>query len=427
MSKPKQELSSQEAKEKIKAGEELSDFKIDRLSLTKVSIDSPIHIVDCEIGTLDLNHATVLENVTIRRCKIKMLVVSEARFEKKFDFKKSSVGRGRLQRTYFGGPSFFSEAVLAFCSFHKSTFVGPSDFSRCNFLGDATFTDVTFQDNVKFVHSLFKESGVFANAVFQEKADFKHITCRKDMDFSHSSFQGDLLLMNSVVELSLSLLKSNMSGKTDFSSISVGRTLNLLGVTVGENQGFRFINANANPIVFQRDVVEGHVWPEQGGDYLGASREYGFLRTAFEYINRFEDEDWAYYQFKRNERRGRPLSMNPVHLIQRAGNFLFLDIGCGYGTKPFRTLGVIATLVLFFAMCYFMGGMPAPAENLYGLSSPGLNKFMHSLYTSLLAFSGSLADVKLTGFLRILSMLEYMLGVLFMGLFVVAFSRKVIR
>ncbi len=427
MAKEKIEISSQEAKDKLKAGEELSGFHIERLTYSKNEIDFPIHIVDCTIGTLDLNHAIVKEDITIRRCRIDMCVLSEASFHKKFDFKKSSVGRGRFQRVEFQGNANFSETVLAYTSFHQSTFGQKSDFSRSTFVGDGTFSEVTFHDYTKFIYGQFKDRGIFNRCNFLERADFKHIVVNKDMEMNNATFRSGLFLMGAVIHLSLSMSGCEFHGRTDLSSLTVGRSLSLLDVTVGKDQGFRFLNANANPIVFQRDVVEGHVWPESEGDYAGAAREYGFLRTAFEHINRFDDEDWAYYQFKRNERRGRPMTSNPIDWTIRAGNFLFLDVGCGYGTKPFRTLGVMGVLMAFFALCYFIGGLPVPNGVTYGLSSPLFNQVVHSMYGSLLAFSGSLADVKLNGLLRLLGMIEYLFGVVFMGLFIVAFSRKVIR
>lgn len=103
-------------------------------------------------------------------------------------------------------------------------------------------------------------------------------------------------------------------------------------------------------------------------DAESAAREYGFLRTAFQDINRFEDEDWAYY----------------------------VSFGPNVATED------------------------------YGFS-PAANRWIHALDTSLIAFSGAYADVRLEGRMQWLAMCEYLVGVVFLGLFVVAFSRKVIR
>ncbi|TNE48875.1 MAG: pentapeptide repeat-containing protein [Deltaproteobacteria bacterium] len=426
MATEKPELSAHEVKEMLKEGQEVSGAYIPRLNLSKMQLDFPIQIVDCEIGTLDLNRADVPDKVTVRRCKIDMCVLSEATFHDKVDFKKCSIGRGRFQRVTFEQTVNFSEASLAYSSFHQSEFKDKTDFSRCTFVGDATFTEVNFASNVKFIHSKYKERGIYHKCQFHGKADFKNIEVAKDMELKGSTAHSELLLNSSVIQLSLNLIGAHLEGKTDFASVSVGRNLSLTGVTVGEDQSFRFINSSAGTIVFEREIVEGHVWPEQEGDYAAAAREYGFLRTAFEHINRFDDEDWAYYQFKRNERRGMPMSYNPIDLLMRAGNYLFLDIGCGYGTKPLRTLAVIAIIVAFFGGFYLLG-VPVPPGVDYGVSWPAFNKVMHSLYCSMLAFSGSVADAQLKGGFRLLGMIEYALGVVFMGLFIVAFSRKVIR
>lgn len=426
MATEKTELTAQEVKDMLKAGEEVSNAYIPRLNLSKTQLDFPIQIVDCEIGTLDLNRADVPHKVTVRRCKIDMCVLSEATFHDKVDFKKCFVGRGRFQRVTFEQSANFSEASLAYSSFHQSVFKEKADFSRCSFTGDATFTEVTFEAPVKFIHSRYKERGIYHNCTFHNKADFKHIEVTKDLELKGATANAELLLNSSVIQLSLNLVGATLNGKTDFAGSTVGRNLSLTGVTVGPAMSFRFINSNAGTIVFEREIVEGHVWPEQEGDFAAAAREYGFLRTAFEHINRFDDEDWAYYQFKRNERRGRPFSYNPLDLAQRVGNYLFLDLGCGYGTKPLRTLAVSALIVLTFA-AFYLFGVPAPPGVTYGMDWPAFNKVMHSVYCSMLAFSGSVADAQLKGGFRLLGMIEYSLGVVFMGLFIVAFSRKVIR
>jgi uncharacterized protein YjbI with pentapeptide repeats len=422
----KESISSQEAKDRLRAGEELRDLRIDRLTLTKVEIDFAIQIVDCEIGILDFNNSVLKEDVTIRRCRVDMCVLSEARIEKKLDFKRTAIGRGRFQRVDFQGIANFAETTLAYSSFHQSTFCQKADFGRGTFIGDATFSEVTFKDMANFIHCEFKERGIFLSCIWRGKVDFKHIQVAKDLELNQGQFYDELLLMGAVVQLSVSLNGAYLEGRTDFSSMSAGRSLSLVGVSLGESQGFRFVNAIAHPIVLERDTVEGHIWPERNGEYLTAAREYGFLRTAFAQINRFDDEDWAYYQFKRNERLAQPFSANPLQLLMRGGNFLFLDLGCGYGTRPFRTLLVIALMLFFFGIFYFFGA-PVPPDVHYGLSLPLWNQTMHALYTSLLAFSGSIADTNVSGGLRLLAMIEYMMGVVFMGLFIVAFSRKVIR
>jgi len=426
MSKDKPVLDSKAAKEKIVAGEEIKDVYIERLSLGKYEVTEPIKLTNCEIGTLDLNKATVKEEVMIRRCKIDMMVLSEATFEKKFDIKKTRVSRGRCQRTVFKEKAYLGETHLSFVSFHECVFEQKADFNRAFFHGDGTFTGAQFHGIANFVHVNFEKRAIFHKAVWHDKVDFKHIHVGADLELNDGTFHGQLLLNSAVIALNVDLYGSVLEGKVDFAQMQAGRTLSLRNVKVGENMGFRFVGSHSALLTLEREVVEGHVFPENEGDYATAAREYGFLRTAFAEINRFDDEDWAYYQFKRCQRLGASTGGNPLLGLQKLMSYLFLDLGCGYGTKPFRTLGVCGVMVLAFSFIFFTS-VSAPPDQSYGFTAQILNDYMYAFDVSLLAFSGSYGDIKLTGPLRLFAMFEYMMGVVFMGLFVVAFSRKVIR
>ena len=434
-------LTSDELKKKldsisqtIKNGEEteglkLEKVKIERLCISKKDIDFPIHMVDCQIEHFDLNSSTFLKKISCRRCEIDTLILSEAVFHENLDFKKAHIKRGKVQRATIKGKAIFSEIRGGHISFHESVFEEKADFNRAWFRGDATFDNTKFQGDGIFSYIHFEGKSSFNNTEWSGKADFRGIECQDDLLLYSSIFHSDLLLKGAVIRLGINLGGSTLEAHTSFSDVSAGRTIDLHGLTVGPKQGFQFRNACAPSIIINRETVEGHVFPENEGKYLLAAKEYGFLRTTFENINRFDDEDWAYYQFKRLQRMGEPFSWNPVKLLRRVGEYLFLDIGCGYGTKPFRTLGVMAILVLLFSTFYFFYFGNDMMHGKYLGTTKWVNNIFHAFEISLIAFSGSYGDLsqKIKGIVKLVAMVEYMIGVVFMGLFVVSFSRKVIR
>lgn len=422
--KPK--LSSDEAKDKLKAGEELKGYYIERLNMSKMDIDFPIKIIECTIPHLDLNNSTFREEVHLRRCEVQMFVASDSVFKGKFDIKGIQIKRGRIQRAVFEDQVNGESAYIGFTSFFQSQFNGEkASFGYSTFGGDATFQEVKAKGEVKFTNATFEKGANFQKSEWEKPLIFTQTKTAEDVNFRDNKFHQDVFFNHSVIGLTLDLSNSEIvSGRTDFNNISVGRTLLLNNLTVGETMGFRFQNAQAPTIILERETVEGHVYPENDGEYERASKEYGFLRSTFEDINRFEDEDWAYYHFKRTERLSRPWTGNPIQLLLRMMNYIFLDKGCGYGTKPFRTLGVIAIGVLLFAGIYFMS--PIPTEVSFGFGSDTVERAAYSLHLSLIAFS-SYGDLDIEGPVRFLAMIEYMFGIVFMGLFIVAFSRKVIR
>ena len=427
--KQKPKLSGDELKEKLQAGEPLEGYYIERLNLSRMEMDKPVQLVECDIHHLDLNKTTFKEDVNFRRCNVKTFVGSDAIFEKKFDIKGIRISRGRIQRATFKGPVNGESSELSYTSFHKSVFEDKTTFGWAKFVGDATFTESKFAGDVKFTNGHFSSKGNFQKTEWGGVLDFKKVEAESDLDFRDSKFNGDTMFNGTVIRLTLDLAHSEITaGRMDFSNLSVGRSLLLNNLTLGEKMGFRFQNALAPSIILERDTVENHVFPEAEGEYAKAAKEYGFLRSAFEDINRFDDEDWAYYQFKKMERKGRSWSWNPIQLLMRGMNYLFLDIGCGYGTKPFRTLAVIGVMIVSFACVYFLSGLPTPApdEAIFGFGSQTIERIAYSLHLSLIAFS-SYGDLDIHGPMRLLAMVEYLMGVVFMGLFIVAFSRKVIR
>ena len=83
-----------------------------------------------------------------------------------------------------------------------------------------------------------------------------------------------------------------------------------------------------------------------------------------------------------------------------------------------------STLLYFFA---FINATPPSA---YAIGPKVVNQLFYAFDISLTAFSGGYGDLiclGITGVPKLLAMIEYLLGVVFIGLFVVAFSRKVIR
>ncbi len=429
MEKERPILAIEQVKEKIDAGEKIEGVHIERLSIGRRQISKPINLIECTIDLLDFNNSTFTEDVVVRRCTIDNVVLSEATFEKKCDFKRSIIAHGRVQRANFKGDASFESAMIGFCSFHQSVFNEEADFSRTTYKGEGTFQEVQFKKGANFTHADFPEKATFKKTQWGEKAIFTNIEIRGDMELQDAKFEGDIHFNNSVCHLSVDLTQSTLMGRTDFSNIKVDRSLILQGMTLGPKQGFVFKNACTTSIVFTREIVEGHVFPEQDGLYLEASREYSFLRTAFQRINLFDDEDWAYYQFKKCERMGTPLSYNPLKLLHRLLEYIFLDLGCGYGTKPFRTLGLSFILVLSFGFIYFLALGTQPSPESYGFNADIVNKLIYGFDSSLIAFSGGYSDLpnRICGSLKIIAMIEYMIGVVLMGLFIVAFSRKVIR
>ena len=195
-------------------------------------------------------------------------------------------------------------------------------------------------------------------------------------------------------------------------------------VHVGEDTRFSFLNATIHKLVLDHRVVHGRLQNEHNERYAEASKEYGILRNQYSANHEFVAEDWAYYHLKRAERLAKPIG-SVKRWVSAKLEYLFLDLGCGYGIYPYRTLGVCFFLISIFAIFYLFL-VPYDPKALFGF--PGsINHFLYALDLSLLVFSGGYSDFPVYGFAKFIAMLEYLIGLIFMGLFVVAISRKIIR
>ena len=98
---------------------------------------------------------------------------------------------------------------------------------------------------------------------------------------------------------------------------------------------FAFTNALAERILVRPEQLDGRLASEQAGDHAQAMQEYGLLKRVFEGLHRYEQEDWAFYRFKVNQRLSKPRSWRrPWSKLAQFGDWLLLDRGCGYGTSP---------------------------------------------------------------------------------------------
>lgn len=418
-------LSKEEVREKIKTGEKINNAYIEKLSLSKCEFEHPIEITGCKIGTLDLNKCQFKQDFILRQCEVETLVMAEAIFHGKCNMKKTKISRGKMQRIHFKDTFNAESSKFSYTSFYESIFEKNANFAYACFYGDATFQGTQFKKAVKWNSVQIQGAGTYIGTWWGEKADFRQVNVSNDLNFSGSTFEDELLLIGAVIGLNLNLDNCAFHAKTDISNVMSGRNISILNATLADKQSFRFVNTTTPGLNIERSIMEGHIFPENAGEYYRAAKEYAFLRTVFQKMSRFDDEDWAYYQFKKMQRKGKHVGLNPLGMIKKVLEYLFLDVGCGYGTKPFRTLGVVGILIFLFGICYSALGATGNID--FGITNLKINNFLNAINTSLIVFSGGYGDLQVGGIARLLAMIEYLVGVIFMGLFVVSFSRKIIR
>jgi hypothetical protein len=144
------------------------------------------------------------------------------------------------------------------------------------------------------------------------------------------------------------------------------------------------------------------------------------------------ENSMAVYRFKINQRLSKARSWRrPWSKLAQFADWLLLDKGCGYGTSPTRAVQAAGLIILAFAIIYAVG-----IEHLNVEKTPFqppvttlANRCMIAALVSVSAFTSGFGDIHeaAQGWMNIPLIAESLLGTLLWGLFIVAFSRKVIR
>ncbi|MDP1796367.1 MAG: pentapeptide repeat-containing protein [Planctomycetaceae bacterium] len=406
-------LSAEMALERLKAGQKLERVRISRL---KFEGDFPkgIELVHVELDRPEFRKATFHGPVVFSRCEVIGLSVHRTPvvFEQSLAFKSCTLRRPRLDGVEIRGA----------LTLDNSEIYGPLKIHHAT-LGSTHAWETKFRGWAEFKHCTI--AGI---------ADFRSCHVEEGLVLNCSTFKGDLLFRGMTCAKKLDLTDTTCEGLIDLSKAKLHDYAYLEGVHCGPLTRFAFLNAVADRMQIRPEQVSGRLMSEAEHRYGDARHEYGLLKASYQIQHRFDDEDWALHQFKINQRRGKPRSWaRPWSKLAQLCDLVFLDWGCGYGTKPNRAVTTAIILMALFALIYAAG------IHQFEISSPPLdhlpkdhwqNRLLFGLLTTVSVFTAGFGGDQLQqahGWILLPLACEAVLGTLLWGLFVVAFSRKVIR
>lgn len=408
----KPELAPAEVLELLRQGKAVENVRVRRLRL-KGEFEQPVVFRNCALIQLEVGGATFKGELAFVGCHLdRPLFTKASTCEQNFALNhcvahKLLVSRLTVKgKTFLGGTKYRGKFTFAECRFEQKVslweaeFLCWADFKGCTFAGEADF------------RSLHADQGfVLTKCVFEGDFLFRGATvCKK--------FQADGCRFDKLLDLSKAKLQ-------DFAYLE--------GIEQGPDQRFAFANAVAERVLIRPDQIEGRLASECGGQHEAAMQEYGLLKKCFQSLHRFDAEDWAFYRFKVNQRKAAPATWSrPWTMWRRFFNWLFLDVGCGYGTNPARAVRMAIVIILGFALLYIIGieefyAEKKPFPDMEVTDTP--NRVMIGLITSVSVFTSGMGGIReiAKGWMNVPVMIESVMGTLLFGLFIVAFSRKVIR
>ncbi|QGJ70341.1 Hypothetical protein PBC10988_20360 [Planctomycetales bacterium 10988] len=403
-------LSAHEALEIIRRGDILKNVTVHDLSL-RGEFEHPIECVHVTFHQLDVRKAVFHQNVMFRGCHFHRTKFKKSQFKQNLHFRAS---------TFYG------------CQFYGIEVENYLEFEKVKAEKDITFRGGTC-GHWKCWGAVWNDWLEFHGFHFREEADFRSFTAQEGVVFRQCTFDKNLIMRGSTVCKKLDLEDSTVHGCLDLSKCKLNDMVYLESIQQGPEQQFAFANALADRILLKSSQLKGRLASEKAGQWLDASYEYGLLQKNFQNLNRYEEEDWALYRFKVNQRRSQPRSWwRPWGKLKQFGEWLFLDCACGYGTNPARAVISAILMILFFAGIYASGleqfqmEQPLVGETIVSLE----NRLVFGLVTSVSVFTAGFTGDQLyhaQGWMLLPLSVEALLGTLLWGFFIVAFSRKVIR
>jgi hypothetical protein len=407
------ELDAKTALERLRAGQKLERVRVVRLKL-EGDFPKPLELVHVVLERPEVRAATFHGPVILSRCEVTGLSTGKGPivFEQTWAFKSCTLRRFQIgnvevrgnlafDNSDIHGPLKVYETKIGALKTWETKFHGWVEFKRCEFLGTADFRS-----------SHADEGLVLSGSTLHGDALFRGMTCGKKLDMADARCEG-------LVDLS----KAKLHDYAYLEQIQAGPQMRLA-----------FLNAVADRIRIRPDQVEGRLLSECEGRFGDARHEYGLLKASYQVQHRFDEEDWALHQFKINQRRAKPRSwVRPWTKLAEWFEIAFLDWGCGYGTKPGRAVATAFTLMFVFAVIYAMG------VRQFEIDKPPLdhlpvdhwaNRALFGVLTTVSVFTSGFGGDQIHaahGWILIPITIEAVLGTFLWGLFVVAFSRKVIR
>ena len=407
------EMTAEQVQEHLKSGQPLTSVTISGKVNLQGNFPNEIKLVGCAAKQLQIHASQLGSNLTFAKCELK-----RARFENLVVEGDLDLRGCDLYRVDFIKCEIKGKVRLDLVSSFQAI-----RFTQCKFHGQFRLWDGRFHDWVEFT-----------KCQFHDKADFRNFHADEGFVAKDCQFEDDMLFRGSTVCKKLEFSGSRFDAITDFSKAKLRDVTYLEDIEQGPNHRFAFQNALFNRVLIRSSQLKGRLNSEETGEFLIAAEEYGLLKQNFQNLNRYDEEDLAFYRFKVNKRRSRKTSwLRPWTKLTTFLECLFLDLGCGYGAKPFRAVSSALLLMTVFAAIYALeidrfDEITPPIADL-AVDHPA-NRGLFGVVTSVSVFTAGFTGEHLKnahGWVLIPLAIEALLGTLLWGLFIVAFSRKVIR
>ena len=181
--------------------------------------------------------------------------------------------------------------------------LGPFTLENAVCKGKFLIGQSTFAGPVRLWETRFQGWTDFKTCTFQVDCDFRSFHCEEGLVLTDCQFAGNVLMRGSAVAKKLDFTNSRFEGLLDLSKAKLNDYTYLEAIQQGPKQRFALSNVIGDRLRINPEQLHGRLASEEKGDYESAMHEYAFLKRVYENLHRYEQEDWAFYRFKVNQRR----------------------------------------------------------------------------------------------------------------------------
>jgi hypothetical protein len=412
--RPRAVLAPEEALDRLRRGQTLQDVQVEKLCF-QADFPLPFKLKNCLLIRPRFEGATFRGDVAFLGCTLERPQCS--------------------RETHFAAGLSLAGSTIAAGRFNKFTLQGTLNCERIRTRGSFDLVNCQFTGPVRFWEAHFDGWFNLKGCDFAADADFRSLHAQRGFVLNACRFHAAALFRGASITLKCDLASSRFEGLLDFSKAKLHDYVYLEGVEQGDRQRFAFANTLGERVLVRPAQLQGRLASEEAGEHTQAMHEYAFLKRSYGALHRYDDEDWALYRFRVSQRRCSARSWwRPWTKVGQFFDWLLLDQGCGYCTNPMRAVRSALVIMLAFGLLYMAGidhfyvdaaKRPFPDQEL----GSGPNRVLIGLLTSVSVFTSGFSGIRemARGWMNLPLILESLLGTLLWGLFIVAFSRKVIR
>ena len=265
--------------------------------------------------------------VRFRNVTLVQPVIDRAHFADEVAFEHCTLDRLRMtKRSDFARGLDLSASTVIRGDLRGLTVAGPFGCTNLRTRGRFLVEGATFLGRVRFWEAQFGGWAEFKGSTFHAAADFRSFDAEQGFILQKCTFRDDALFRGIHVSKKWQADTSRFEALLDLSKAKLHDFVYLEGIEQGPGMRFAFNNALAERILVRPEQLEGRLASECDGDHAQAMQEYGLLKRVFEGLHRYEDEDWAFYRFKVNQRLCRPRSWGrPWTKLAQFADWLLLD------------------------------------------------------------------------------------------------------